>query len=138
MNTTNNTVLIGVGFLVVGIFAGWLIWGNHKPNPMAINGQMHRMPDGTMMVNSGNDMGSMMHDMNAKLQGKTGDEFDKAFLSEMVIHHEGAVDMAKLVLTSSKRPEMIKFANDIISVQSKEIDMMKQWENEWFSKPVSE
>jgi uncharacterized protein (DUF305 family) len=79
-----------------------------------------------------------MHDMNAKLQGKTGDEFDKAFLSEMVIHHEGAVDMAKLVLTSSKRPEMIKFANDIISVQSKEIDMMKQWENEWFSKPVSE
>lgn len=133
MNTTNNTVLVGVGFLVVGIFAGWLFWGNHQTNRMMMNGQMHRMPDGTMMANSGNDMNSIMHDMNAKLQGKTGDEFDKEFLSEMIVHHQGAVDMAKLVLTSSKRPEMIKFANNIISAQSKEIEIMKQWENEWFS-----
>lgn len=133
MNTTNNTVLVGVGFLVVGIFAGWLFWGNPaRNNHMMMDGQMHRMPDGSMM-GAPSDMKSMMHDMNVGLQGKTGDEFDKAFLSEMIVHHQGAVDMAKLVLTSSKRPEMIKFANDIISVQSKEIEMMKQWENEWFS-----
>ncbi len=137
MNTPNNTLLVGVGFLVVGIFAGWLFWGNHQTNRMMMNGQMHRMPDGSMMGAPG-DMKSMMHDMNVGLQGKTGDEFDKAFLSEMVIHHEGAVDMAKLVLTTSKRPELITLANEIITAQTKEIEMMKQWEKDWFSKPVSE
>ncbi len=133
MNTSNNTLLVGVGFLVIGIFAGWLIWGNyHKPGAMMMGGQMHRMPDGSMM-GAPADMASMMHDMNAALQGKTGDEFDRAFLSEMVIHHEGAVEMAEAVLATSKRPELIQLANEIISAQTKEIEMMKQWETEWFA-----
>jgi uncharacterized protein (DUF305 family) len=78
------------------------------------------------------DMKSMMQDMNAGLVGKTGDEFDKAFLSEMIVHHQGAVEMAQVVLKNSKRPELIKLANDIIAAQTKEIDMMKGWQTQWF------
>jgi uncharacterized protein (DUF305 family) len=70
--------------------------------------------------------------MMANLKGKTGDEFDKAFLSEMVVHHQGAVEMAKAVLATSKRPELIKLANDIISAQNKEIEMMQGWQKAWF------
>lgn len=95
----------------------------------------HMMPDGSMMMNHNNQSGSMasmMHDMNASLEGKTGDAFDKAFLEEMVVHHIGAVDMAKKVLEVSQRPELIKLANEIIAAQTKEIEMMNQWKAEWF------
>lgn len=77
-------------------------------------------------------MGSTMADMNAGLRGKTGDEFDNAFIDEMTIHHQGAIDMANLVLTTSKRPELIELARNIITAQSNEIEMMKEWREAWF------
>lgn len=92
----------------------------------------HEMSDGTMMNNNTMDMGTTMEGMMSGLQGKTGDAFDKEFLSEMIVHHQGAVDMAKAVLATSKRPELIKLANDIIAAQTKEIDMMKGWQSVWF------
>ena len=103
---------------------------------------MHRMPNGQMMMNenggmmmkTGGDMSSMMMDMNKGLEGKTGDAFDQTFLNEMIVHHQGAVEMAKLVLKTSKRPELIKLANDIIAAQNGEIKMMQDWNKTWFSK----
>lgn len=98
------------------------------------NGMMHQMPNGAMMGgNNHMDMNSMMSGMMAELNGKTGDEFDKAFLSEMIVHHQGAVVMAQAVLKNSKRPELIKLANDIISAQTREISMMKGWQKSWFN-----
>ena len=79
------------------------------------------------------NMDDMMKDMMAKLDGKTGDAFDQAFLSEMIVHHEGAVVMAEAVLKSSKRPELIKLANDIIKAQNGEIVAMKNWQKAWFN-----
>lgn len=93
---------------------------------------MHRMPDGTMMHDDGMSMASMMADMNAALAGKTGSAFDEAFLQEMIVHHEGAVDMAKLVLEKSSRPELKTLATDIISAQEKEIAQMKGWLAAWY------
>lgn len=77
-------------------------------------------------------MNNTMTGMMSGLQGKTGDAFDKEFLSEMIVHHQGALEMAKAVLATSKRPELIKLANDVISAQTKEIDMMKGWQSAWF------
>ena len=90
---------------------------------------MHKMNDGKMMMS--HSMSGMMEDMNASLRGKTGVEFDKAFVDEMIVHHEGAVEMAKLVLTSTTRPELLKMAQEIIDVQTKEINQMKAWKVEW-------
>jgi uncharacterized protein (DUF305 family) len=84
------------------------------------------------MMDDGGDMSDMMNSMTMGLKNKTGDDFDQAFLSEMIIHHEGAVEMAKQVLKNSKRPELIKLANDIISAQTKEIEIMKGWQTSWF------
>lgn len=78
------------------------------------------------------DMSSMMADMNANLAGKQGDEFDKAFINEMIVHHEGAVDMAELALTNAKHPEIKTLANAIISAQTTEISQMKGWLEDWY------
>ncbi len=96
------------------------------------DGPMHMMPDGSMMSNSGMNMTSMMADMNATLKGKTGDEFDKAFLSEMIVHHQGAIDMAELALTSAKHQEVKDLASAIIKAQTSEIAQMKAWQNSWY------
>ena len=133
----NTNILYGI----IGVLVGVIIIGgvcmmkcNHmKGNYSKKDGMMmHKMPDGSMMSNSDSHMSNMMNDMMSVLQGKTGDEFDKAFLSEMIVHHQGAVEMAKAVITTSKKPELVKLANDIISAQNKEIEMMQGWQKAWF------
>ena len=53
---------------------------------------------------------------------------EKEFITEMIPHHQGAVDMAKLLLEDTTiRPELVKFANDIITAQEAEIRQMEEW-----------
>ncbi len=133
-NKNNVTAIVIVG--IVGIFIGWLIWGHTAPQQQAIqtnSGTAHMMPDGTMM--GGNtSMASMMTSMNAGLQGKTGDAFDQEFLAEMIVHHQGAIDMAKLALINAKHQEIKDLATAIIAAQTKEIGEMKQWQKAWYNK----
>lgn len=127
-NTKNNKQFVIIGTFIFGILLGWIIWGSGSSKTTN-----HVMPDGSIMPNS--QMNSMEHSMNSmteSLKGKAGTEFDKEFLSQMIIHHEGAVEMSKMVLSSSQNPELIKLANDIISAQNKEIQMMKDWQINWF------
>ena len=128
MENKNVVVVLLVAILavVVGYFIGSGVCGNRN------GGMMHQMPNGQMMMNNAMDMDEMMKGMSASLEGKTGDAFDEAFLKEMIVHHEGAVVMAKQVLATSKRPELIKLANDIITAQTGEIKMMGDWQKAWF------
>lgn len=128
----NTNILYGVIGLLVGIIITSGFYYHKNNNYSVSQSGTHKMADGTMMGNVGMDMDDMMSGMMAGLQGKTGDAFDKEFLDEMIVHHQGAVDMAKAVLATSKRPELIKLANDIISAQNKEITMMKDWQKTWF------
>ena len=104
-------------------------------------GSMHKMADGSMMGNDGMTMGntqmsmdSMMMDMLAGMKGRSGTELEKVFLQEMVAHHQGAVDMAnELLKDKTIRPELAKFARDIVSAQTGEISMQKKWLKDWFS-----
>lgn len=85
----------------------------------------------TATPNMSHDMMSMsMADMSTMMAGKTGDALDRAFLEGMIPHHQGAVDMAKMMAVS-KHPELVKFANDIIAGQSREIEQMRQWLRDW-------
>lgn len=132
----NNKTFIAIGTLIVGVFIGWLMWG-HQPKTVApiasINGTGHMMPDGSMMGATGSSMGSMMDTMNAALEGKTGDTFDQEFLAEMIVHHQGAIDMAKLALTNAKHQEIKDLANAIIKAQTSEIAQMKAWQKTWYN-----
>lgn len=81
------------------------------------------------------DMGHAMDQMAASLEGKTGDEFDQAFLKEMIVHHEGAVAMARQVLSVSERQELRSLAEAIITAQEGEIAQMQAWQTAWFGAP---
>lgn len=132
MQKTNVVVSI-IGALV-GLFAGYLIWGSTPHGAPLMSKGSHTMPDGTMMNNDGSDMSSAMMDMNAALRGKTGDAFDQAFLSEMIVHHQGAIDMATLALTNANHQELKDLAKAIIAAQTGEIVKMKSWQKNWSTK----
>ena len=80
--------------------------------------------------------GAMMHAMDEMMlgfRGKTGEAYEQAFLRGMIVHHIGAVQMAEELLKQTDRPELRAFAQDIIEVQSQEIETMKGWLEEWFN-----
>lgn len=58
-------------------------------------------------------------------------DFDKAFIEEMIPHHQMAVMMASMLKRGTSRPEMEQLADDIITSQSKEISQMRQWYGDW-------
>ncbi|KYC34832.1 DUF305 domain-containing protein [Scytonema hofmannii PCC 7110] len=66
--------------------------------------------------------------------GLANAEFDLRFMNAMIVHHEGAVEMAKDALNKSKRPEIKQLATEIVTSQQKEIDQMKQWRQAWYNK----
>ena len=72
-----------------------------------------------------------MNQMTESLKDKQGDEFDKAFIAEMIVHHQGAVDMAQLAESNAKHEEIKKMSREIISAQEAEIEVMKRWQSEW-------
>jgi uncharacterized protein (DUF305 family) len=72
-----------------------------------------------------------MDEMTEGLKGLKGDAFDKAFVEMMIVHHQGAVDMAKAIPENAKHTELKKLGVEIISAQTKEIQMMKQWLKDW-------
>ncbi|MFC7516052.1 DUF305 domain-containing protein [Herbaspirillum sp. GCM10030257] len=49
------------------------------------------------------------------------------FVTMMIPHHQGAIDMAKAVLLYSTAPEMQNLARGIITEQQNEIRIMQAW-----------
>lgn len=126
-----DAILYGVigllaGAIIAGFSAAYAVNNNHG-SMMRMMG-MHTSTNSQGMIN---DEDMTMGEMTNSLQGKTGDDFDKAFISEMIIHHQGAIDMAKLAQANAKHDEVKNLANDILAAQSKEIDMMQTWQTQW-------
>jgi uncharacterized protein (DUF305 family) len=52
---------------------------------------------------------------------------DRDFVTMMIPHHQGAIDMAKALLLYGKDPQMRRLAQEIITDQQSEIELMQLW-----------
>ena len=52
---------------------------------------------------------------------------DRDFVTMMIPHHQGAIDMAKALLLYGKDPQMRRLAQEIITDQESEIQLMRLW-----------
>jgi uncharacterized protein (DUF305 family) len=107
-----------IGFFIGGFIVAVAATTFDKPNNKATQTQRNR----TEMS---------MNQMMSSLKTKTGDEYDKAFIADMIEHHQNAVDMAQLSAANAKHDEIKQLSNAIIAAQKKEIMEMKQWQRDW-------
>ena len=88
------------------------------------------MPDMDM-----GDMGGMDHssgsgmmtaqDMDA-LMAASGPEFDRQWLTMMIAHHTGAIEMANTEIADGSNPDALEMARAIVATQQQEIETMQR------------
>ena len=79
-------------------------------------------------MDMGHDMGMggmLSEEQMAALENAQGAAFDKLYLEGMIGHHQGALQMAKMI-ENSDNAEAKQLAANIMKSQSAEIDKMKQ------------
>jgi uncharacterized protein (DUF305 family) len=86
------------------------------------------MMNGQMMMHGNAHMDSMSGDMETLKNAK---DFDVEFAKQMIPHHEMAVMMAQMLQASTNRSEMKTLAQNIITSQNQEIELMRSWIKAW-------
>ncbi|NJR70943.1 MAG: DUF305 domain-containing protein [Synechococcales cyanobacterium CRU_2_2] len=98
---------------------------------------------------SGHGHGMMHESSNARATQPTGAPLggshghgtaiatDLDFLEEMIPHHQEAVDTSAYLLTRTSDQGLQTFLRGVIDVQAQEVNQMKQWYQQWFSKPYA-
>ncbi|OGC84926.1 hypothetical protein A3F55_02815 [Candidatus Adlerbacteria bacterium RIFCSPHIGHO2_12_FULL_53_18] len=104
----NSSITIGLGGLILGVLIGIVV----APTFLG--------PTGSNMMGPASMMG-------------VSDGIDQHFIDQMIPHHEGAIEMAELALEKSARPEILSLAQGIIDAQTREINDMTAWYQEWFN-----
>jgi uncharacterized protein (DUF305 family) len=89
-------------------------------------GMMGMDPD-AMPEHVRENMRKMMISMPAMHKGMVNEDPDLAFVCGMIAHHQGAIDMAEVLLAHGADPQMRVLAEEIIEAQVAEIDLMKTW-----------
>lgn len=76
--------------------------------------------------------GSMsMDQMVQMLVGKSGADFDRAFITGMIEHHQGAIEMARLAEQNATHEEIRTMSGQIVTAQEAEIKQMRTWQQAW-------
>ena len=80
-------------------------------------GDMGRMTPGAGMMMSEMDMSA--------LEDASGTDAERVFLEEMIVHHEGAIQMSRTLLEAGSSPDARALAEEIIVDQTDEIALMR-------------
>ena len=123
LRTLSLLLASGAVVAAAGCQTGMQMHVMHGPDVPAQYGKAFQRYAAQMNI----DMAKMMSDMHAP--GYTGDA-DIDFIAMMIPHHQGAIDMARLVLQDGNDPVTRKLAEEIIASQTVEIEGMQRRLNE--------
>ena len=77
---------------------------------------------------AGPEIEEAMEKMHARMASiKPSRDSDADFVKLMLPHHQAALDMAKSELTYGKDPQMRRLAQEIVTDQQSEIELMQLW-----------
>lgn len=122
MNIKIIGVVVASGALGFGICSAISASSEPTPDPVA-----HDIRTVTQT-----NMKEQMEQLSSDLEDKTTNELDRVFVENMIVHHEGAIEMAKKVVDKTKRPEVKALAEEIITTQSAEVETMNGWLKKWY------
>ena len=103
-----------------------------QPEIDALNGMLETWgipaaPMDSMDMGHGGHMDGMMTEEDmAALDATTGTEASRLFLEQMIVHHEGAIEMAQMEVASGINPDAVAMAQTIIDAQNVEIETMRE------------
>ncbi len=92
--------------------------------PEMDHGVNHGSAVGNPAVEAYREANARMHE--AMSAPGTGDA-DRDFAAAMIAHHQGAIDMAHILLQYGRDPELRALAEDIIEAQQGEIEFLRRW-----------
>ncbi|MDO9408021.1 DUF305 domain-containing protein [Patulibacter sp.] len=98
----------------------------------------HGAHDASGMSGDAATLGVSMDDMGMSMDMGalgTAKPFDRAFIDEMIPHHQGAITMARTELARGTDPELRRLATAIVDAQSQEIRRMNEWRARWYGAP---
>jgi uncharacterized protein (DUF305 family) len=112
----------------IDTMAGWLKeWGEPVPQTGYGTGDAHDHSEGMDMMDGGSDgMPGMMsgRDMR-RLSRLHGAEFERRWLTMMIEHHQGAVQMSQTELERGRSKDALALAEHVITAQRAEIEEMR-------------
>ena len=94
------------------------------PQPPAPTAEFTASTDKTFDQLLGDSMSVMHKGMHSAPY--TGDP-DRDFVTMMIPHHQGAIDMAKAILLYGKDEQLKRLAQEIIADQQNEVQLMQLW-----------
>ena len=103
-------LILAAGFVCVGVYPEIHVHGNQASDCdwSELNASMHKMHIAMGAIEQAGDA-------------------DVDFVRLMLPHHQAAIDMAKTELLHGKDPQMRRLAQEIITDQQSEIQLMQRW-----------
>ncbi|WP_448809860.1 DUF305 domain-containing protein [Agromyces bauzanensis] len=100
----------------IDLMQSWLqAWGEPTMNTGDMDGMDH---GGAGMMMSDDDMNA--------LDAASGAAASSLFLEQMIVHHQGAIDMAEQEIDNGTNPDAIELAKKIVDDQTAEIQKMQE------------
>lgn len=115
-------VTIGIAVATAGTFALAQMMTGGSGTPMNMPGMNHG--NMTTQGNAGGMMGGMSG-MSEMMGGMNAQNIDRNFITMMIPHHQSAIDMSRLILKTTKDPQVKTWATNIIRDQQREINEMQ-------------